>query len=149
MKYFTNIKSFSDLKKQFRALVIANHPDKGGSTEVMQEINKEFEQLYNIWKDRKDMEQDTTGYANDYEGASANEYSKNVYEEYGWTGSRRDRWYSRDELKKIFAKWLKETYKNCTFSISLNGYKSIKVCLLKSDFNPFKGAVTYNYSLSR
>ena len=149
MKYFTNIKSFSDLKKQFRALVIANHPDKGGSTEVMQEINKEFEQLYNIWKDRKDTEQDTTGYANDYEGASANEYSKNVYEEYGWTGSRRDRWYSRDELKKIFAKWLKETYKNCTFSINLNGYKSIKVCLLKSDFNPFKGAVKYSYSFSR
>lgn len=140
MTYFHNITSLSDLKKQYRELVKNNHPDKGGDIAVMQAINNEFEQLYNIWKDRKETA-DTTGYANDYEGATAKQYTQHVYEEYGWTGSRRDRSYTRKELKVIFAKWLKETYKGCTFSISLSGYNSICVRLLKADFNPFKGDV--------
>lgn len=148
MKYFQNITSLSELKKQYRELVKNNHPDKGGDIAVMQAINNEFEQLYNIWKDRKEAA-DTTGYANDYEGATAKQYTQHVYEEYGWTGSRRDRSYTRKELKVIFAKWLKETYKGCTFSISLSGYNSICVRLLKADFNPFKGDVKLKYSFSR
>lgn len=148
MTYFHNITSLSDLKKQYRELVKNNHPDKGGDIAVMQAINNEFEQLYNIWKDRKETA-DTTGYANDYEGATAKQYTQHVYEEYGWTGSRRDRSYTRKELKVIFAKWLKETYKGCTFSISLSGYNSICVRLLKADFNPFKGDVKLKYSFSR
>lgn len=148
MKYFQNITSLSDLKKQYRELVKNNHPDKGGDIAVMQAINNEFEQLYNIWNNRKGTA-DTTGYANDYEGATAKQYTQHVYEEYGWTGSRRDRSYTRKELKVIFAKWLKETYKGCTFSISLSGYNSICVRLLKADFNPFKGDVKLKYSFSR
>lgn len=148
MKHFQNITSLSDLKKQYRELVKNNHPDKGGDIAVMQAINNEFEHLYNIWKDRKEAA-DTTGYANDYEGATAKQYTQHVYEEYGWTGSRRDRSYTRKELKVIFAKWLKETYKGCTFSISLSGYNSICVRLLKADFNPFKGEMKLKYSFSR
>ena len=148
MTYFHNITSLSDLKKQYRELVKNNHPDKGGDIAVMQAINNEFEQLYNIWKDRKEAA-DTTGYANDYEGVTAKQYTQHVYEEYGWTGSRRDRSYTREELKVIFAKWLKETYKGCTFSISLSGYNSICVRLIKADFNPFKGEMKLNYSFSR
>lgn len=148
MTYFHNITSLSELKKQYRELVKNNHPDKGGDIAVMQAINNEFEHLYNIWKDRKETA-DTTGYANDYEGATAKQYTQHVYEEYGWTGSRRDRSYTRKELKVIFAKWLKETYKGCTFSISLSGYNSICVRLLKADFNPFKGEMKLNYSFSR
>lgn len=148
MKYFQNITSLSELKKQYRELVKNNHPDKGGDIAVMQAINNEFEQLYNIWKDRKETA-DTTGYANDYEGATAKQYTQHVYEEYGWTGSRRGRSYTRKELKVIFAKWLKETYKGCTFSISLSGYNSICVRLLKADFNPFKGEMKLKYSFSR
>lgn len=148
MTYFQNITSLSELKKKYRELVKNNHPDKGGDIAVMQAINNEFEQLYNIWNDRKGTA-DTTGYANDYEGATAKQYTQHVYEEYGWTGSRRDRSYTRKELKVIFAKWLKETYKGCTFSISLSGYNSICVRLLKADFNPFKGDVKLKYSFSR
>lgn len=140
MKYFNNIKSFSDLKKQYRKLVLDNHPDKGGTTEVMQEINKEFEKLYNIWKDRKETE-DNTGYANDYEGATAKEYTNNVYNEYRWKGSRYDRSLSKEDIKKIIEKWLKETYPNCKFTVNRNGYNSINVHWMKADFNPFSGEV--------
>ena len=79
MKYFQNITSLSELKKQYRELVKNNHPDKGGDTAVMQAINNEFEQLYNIWKDRKETA-DTTGYASDYEGATAKQYTQHVYD---------------------------------------------------------------------
>ena len=43
MDYFKNIHSLAELKKVYRRLALENHPDKGGSTEVMQQINVEFE----------------------------------------------------------------------------------------------------------
>lgn len=51
MAYFKNIHSLAELKKEYRRLALENHPDKGGSTEVMQQINVEFERLHEIWKD--------------------------------------------------------------------------------------------------
>lgn len=46
MGYFQNINSLAELKKSYRVLALQNHPDKGGSTETMQQINLEFERLY-------------------------------------------------------------------------------------------------------
>ena len=45
MGYFQNINSLAELKKSYRILALQNHPDKGGSTETMQQINLEFERL--------------------------------------------------------------------------------------------------------
>ena len=45
MAYFKNIHSLAELKKEYRRLALENHPDKGGSTEVMQQINAEFERM--------------------------------------------------------------------------------------------------------
>lgn len=42
MKYFKNISSVNELRKEYRILAIKNHPDKGGDTEIMQNINAEF-----------------------------------------------------------------------------------------------------------
>lgn len=47
-KYFKGINAFTtidDIKAQYRALAIANHPDMGGSVEAMAEINAEFADL--------------------------------------------------------------------------------------------------------
>lgn len=49
MGYFQNINSLAELKKSYRVLALQNHPDKGGSTETMQQINLEFERLYAKW----------------------------------------------------------------------------------------------------
>ena len=42
MTYFKNCTSIEEVKKLYRTLAIANHPDKGGNLEVMQAINAEY-----------------------------------------------------------------------------------------------------------
>lgn len=46
MKYFANIKTLDELKAQYRRLAMQYHPDRGGSTEIMQQINAEYERLH-------------------------------------------------------------------------------------------------------
>lgn len=46
MKYFKNVNSYNELKKAYRELLKANHPDNGGDIEVMQAINVEYEALF-------------------------------------------------------------------------------------------------------
>ena len=51
MTYFQNIHSLADLKKEYRRLALQHHPDKGGDTAVMQQVNVEFEKLYDVSAD--------------------------------------------------------------------------------------------------
>ena len=37
MKYFTNCKTLDELKAEYRRLAMANHPDRGGDMETMNE----------------------------------------------------------------------------------------------------------------
>ena len=48
--YFKNIETIEDLKKQYKKLVFANHPDKGGDEEIMKAINNEYEKLFGQYK---------------------------------------------------------------------------------------------------
>lgn len=136
MGYFQNINSLAELKKSYRVLALQNHPDKGGSTETMQQINLEFERLYAIWKDDTTVSAVASGYENDYAGASANEYTEYVYNEYRWKG-RNYNGQMRGEIVEIIRKWLKETYPRYKFSVTQNGYRSINIYLVKADFEAF------------
>ena len=51
MKWFDNPKTLEDLKKQYKKLAIKHHPDMGGSTVDMQQINAEYEKLFAKLKD--------------------------------------------------------------------------------------------------
>lgn len=42
MKYFADCLTIEDVKKEFKRLAFLHHPDKGGSTATMQEINKAY-----------------------------------------------------------------------------------------------------------
>lgn len=44
MKYFTNCKNLEELRKEYKNLVKANHPDNGGSTDEIKIINVEYEE---------------------------------------------------------------------------------------------------------
>ncbi|WP_135230714.1 J domain-containing protein [Deinococcus fonticola] len=43
MNYFQNITDAAELKNLYRQLCKTHHPDKGGSTEQMQDINNQYE----------------------------------------------------------------------------------------------------------
>lgn len=47
MKYifFKNVTTMEELRRQYKALCMKYHPDKGGKTEDMQKINAEYEEL--------------------------------------------------------------------------------------------------------
>lgn len=44
-KYFNNVKSLAELKKLYKDLARKNHPDLGGSVEIMQAINAEYDKM--------------------------------------------------------------------------------------------------------
>lgn len=62
MKYFTAT-NLDELKAQYRRLCKIHHPDAGGSTEVMQAINAEHDELFEILKREQNAraEADPTG----------------------------------------------------------------------------------------
>ena len=46
MNYFTNINTLDELKAAYRRLSMKHHPDRGGDTATMQEINAEHDELF-------------------------------------------------------------------------------------------------------
>lgn len=48
MTYFNNCANLDELKKEYKRLAKLNHPDLGGSTETMQEINAEYEKVFKV-----------------------------------------------------------------------------------------------------
>lgn len=52
-KYFSNVGTLEELRKQYRDLLKKHHPDNAdGSTEATQEINAEYDRLFKVLKDR-------------------------------------------------------------------------------------------------
>lgn len=62
MKYFT-AKTFEELRKEYKKLALLHHPDRGGKTEIMQEINAEYDRLFEELKNIHNAESanDITG----------------------------------------------------------------------------------------
>lgn len=55
MKYFNNVGTLEELRKQYKELLKRFHPDNpNGSTEATQEINVEYDKLFQILKDKHD-----------------------------------------------------------------------------------------------
>lgn len=51
MKWFNNPQCIEDLKAQYKRLAMTHHPDRGGNTVDMQEINSEYDSLFQRLKD--------------------------------------------------------------------------------------------------
>lgn len=49
--YFENIKTVEELKEQYRKLALKNHPDVGGDTAIMAEINNQYDILFKKLKE--------------------------------------------------------------------------------------------------
>lgn len=110
-KYFKNVKSYDDLKSQYKALLKANHPDNGGDVETMKEINVEYDALFPIWKNRKEVE---TGAPVQ---ETADSTRRQFYTQFGWEGSRHDWNRSLKEVAQIVRAYVKEKYPTYKFSV--------------------------------
>lgn len=111
MKYFKNVNSYNELKKAYRELLKANHPDNGGDVEVMQAINVEYEALFPIWKNRQEKE------SGEIINETAAETRRKFYTQFGWEGSRYDCDLSLKEIAKIVRAYVKEKYPTYKFSV--------------------------------
>lgn len=50
MKWFINPQTLEELKKQYKKLAMLHHPDVGGNVRDMQEINAEYDKLFELLK---------------------------------------------------------------------------------------------------
>jgi len=48
MKFFEDVKTLDELRKEYRRLAFIYHPDKGGDTELMQMLNDQYEKLSKV-----------------------------------------------------------------------------------------------------
>ena len=73
-KYFENIRTLEELRKQYKELLKMHHPDNGGNVSEMQEINAEYDRLFKILKDQHE-----NNYSSDNSSAE-NNYSNMKYD---------------------------------------------------------------------
>ena len=128
MKYFNNINTLEELRKQYKELLKKFHPDNpNGSTESAQEINAEYDKLFQILKDKHDSKADSQGYKSSYEDMRYNfEEDEKLREilskiitftginieiigNWIWIGG--DTYSYKDEVKAMGFKWAREKKK--------------------------------------
>lgn len=62
-KYFTGVRTVEELRKQYRELLKKYHPDnEGGSVEITQEINAEYDRLFAILSKENKSEKESRVY---------------------------------------------------------------------------------------
>lgn len=110
-KYFKNVKSFEDLKKQYRKMLKENHPDNGGDEKIAAEINCEYDALFPIWKNKHEAQ---TGQEIK---ETAESTRSQFYTEFGWEGSNHSWNRSLKEVAQIVRSYVKEKYPTYKFSV--------------------------------
>ena len=111
VKYFKSVKSYDDLKNQYKKLLKENHPDNGGDLEVMKEINVQYDALFQIWKNKKEAE---TG---EEIKETADSTRSQFYTMFGWEGNNHDWNRSLKEVAQIVRAYVKEKYPTYKFSV--------------------------------
>ncbi len=56
MKWFTNVRTVEELRRQYRQLMKKHHPDVGGNTEDAKQINAEYDTLFAIFSRQETQE---------------------------------------------------------------------------------------------
>jgi hypothetical protein len=128
MKYFSKAKSIEEAKILYKKLALENHPDKGGETSTMQEINAEFELAFSFLKHKAPIiEKEDT----------ADNFTKHFYTQNGWEGSRYNSNLSKKDIAKIMREYVKNVYPTWKFSIRMDGYNSIHISVMEAPIDLF------------
>lgn len=130
MKYFKDVETLEELRKQYKELLKQYHPDNpSGSTEATQAINTEYDSLFKVLKDRHESKGTTehtdskTEYNNmkyDFsEDAKLREVLQSIITMPGinieiigcWIWVDGNTYEHKDRLKEIGFKWAREKKK--------------------------------------
>lgn len=87
-KYFKDVNTLEELRKQYRDLLKKFHPDNGGNVSDMQEINAEYDKLFKVLKDRHESK------SADSTTNKESNYNQNMYD---WENDKS----LREALRKI------------------------------------------------
>lgn len=74
MKWFQEVNNMDELRRQYKKLLLKNHPDNGGNVSDMQEINAEYDLLF----DRLKAENKSDGQSYTYDENEQNQAFKDV-----------------------------------------------------------------------
>jgi hypothetical protein len=127
MKYFSKAKSIEEAKILYKKLALENHPDKGGETATMQEINAEFELAFSFLKHQTKI----------VETESAETFTRHFYSQNGWEGSRYDSNLRKKDICKIMREYVKNVYPIWKFSTRMDGYNSIYISVMEAPMDVF------------
>ena len=143
MKYFTKKMTLDEVKAAYRAAAMKLHPDRGGSTEAMQQLNKEFEVAFAIAQ--KFEKADPTYTKRQPKTAeSAGSYRRQFYTVNGWQGERYNRNLSTKDIAQLIREYVKNAYPTYRFSITSNIYH-ITVSLTEYPVELTNGTMMRNY----
>jgi len=131
MKYFNSIATIEELKAEYRRLALANHPDKGGDTETMKEINAEFDLAFSIAEKRAPRK------TADSETETSTEFKRRFYTEFGWAGSRFKPGVPLKEIAPIIRSYLRDVYPSWKFSVRKENYNGFYVTLMEAPADIF------------
>lgn len=111
MKYFNNIHTLDELKKEYRRLAMLHHPDKGGDNETMKEINAEYNLLFPGLRAvyNAAAEQPT----NETAESTRNEF----YTANGWKGENYTSTIPLKEIAQVVRSYIKKKYPTYKFSV--------------------------------
>lgn len=111
MKYFTACTTLDELKKEYRRLAMANHPDHGGDEATMKAINAEYDAVFPAFK----LAYNRTAETPTTETAQSTRHE--FYTANGWKGSRYEPGRSLKEIAQLVRQFAKEQFPAYKFSV--------------------------------
>lgn len=143
MKYFTKKMTLEEVKAAYRKAAMQLHPDRGGSTEAMQELNSEFEIAFAIAQKFKKAnpiyskrQPKTT--------ETADTYRRQFYTANGWQGERYDRSLTTKDIAKLIREYVKNAHPTYRFSIT-SDINSITIALTEYPVELTNSDLMLNY----
>lgn len=112
MKYFAGINDLTALKTEYKRLALENHPDRGGDTAVMQEINAEYDAAFSRLKVAHNLAHPEQRTEETAESTRSEFYTQN-----GWKGSRYDSSMTLKEIAQRVREFVKEAFPTYRFSV--------------------------------
>lgn len=111
MKYFNTCTTLDELKKEYRRLTMLHHPDRGGDTATMQDINAEYDALFPLLK----IIYNRTAETPTEETAASDR--REFYTQNGWAGDRYDPSLTLKEIAQLVREFIKNHFPTYKFSV--------------------------------